>query len=122
MSDKVSRYRSGANGSRYRAGRGRGRLHRLPLGHRSGVCGPVDLGNIRKFIEKKLTKGKITQNQHDDILSRLSGTIDMEEAVNDAVMVVEAVFEDMNVKKEIFRKVDALCAKKTILASNTSSH
>lgn len=79
------------------------------------------LGNIRKFIRKKLTKDKITKDQHDDILIRLTGAINMEEAVEGAVMVVEAVFEDLNLKTEIFQKLDALCPAETILASNTST-
>ncbi|GAB6271189.1 MAG: 3-hydroxybutyryl-CoA dehydrogenase [Smithella sp.] len=83
----------------------------------------VDRGiaNIRKFLGKKVEKGKLNQAQCDEILSRLSGTTDMAGAVKGAVMVVEAVFEKFELKKEIFQKLDALCPPDVILASNTST-
>jgi 3-hydroxybutyryl-CoA dehydrogenase len=79
------------------------------------------LANIRKFMEKKVEKGKLNQIQCNEILSRLSGTTDMAGAVKDVVMVVEAVFEKFELKKEIFQKLDALCPPDAILASNTST-
>lgn len=83
----------------------------------------VDRGvaNIRKFIGKKVEKGKLNQSQCDEILSRLSGTTDTAGAVQGVVMVVEAVFEKFELKKEIFQKLDALCPPDVILASNTST-
>ena len=83
----------------------------------------VDRGiaNIRKFLGKKVEKGKLTSSQCDEILSRLSGMTDMAGAVKDVVMVVEAVFEKFELKKEIFQKLDALCPPDVILASNTST-
>lgn len=85
--------------------------------------GFVDRGvaNIRKFLGKKVEKGKLNSSQCDEILSRLSGTTDMAGAVKDVVMVVEAVFEKFELKKEIFQKLDALCPPDVILASNTST-
>jgi 3-hydroxybutyryl-CoA dehydrogenase len=79
------------------------------------------IGNIKKFLTKKVEKGKLTQSQYDDMLSRLSGTTNMDEAVSGAVMVVEAVFEKFELKKEIFQKLDTLCPPSVILASNTST-
>ena len=79
------------------------------------------IGNIRKFIGKKVEKGKLTQAQCDEIFSRLKGTTDMKQAVEGAVMVVEAVFEKYELKKEIFEKLDAMCSPEVILASNTST-
>jgi len=81
----------------------------------------VVLENIRKFVEKKVAKGKLNQIQCDEILARLSGTTDMAQAVKGVVMVVEAVFEKFDLKKEIFQKIDALCPPNVILASNTST-
>lgn len=85
--------------------------------------GFVDRGmaNIRKFLGKKVEKGKIDKARCDEILSRLSGTTDMARAVQGTVMVVEAVFEKFDLKKEIFQKLDALCPADVILASNTST-
>lgn len=85
--------------------------------------GFVDRGvaNIRKFLGKKVEKGKLPASQCEEILSRLSGTTDMAGALKDVVMVVEAVFEKFELKKEIFQKIDALCPPDVILASNTST-
>ena len=55
------------------------------------------------------------------MLVRLAGTTDTDTAVKDCIMVVEAVFESMEIKQELFKKLDTLCPPKTILASNTST-
>ncbi|MDD4241850.1 MAG: 3-hydroxyacyl-CoA dehydrogenase family protein [Smithellaceae bacterium] len=83
----------------------------------------VDRGvaNIRKFLGKKVEKGKLTQDQLDGMLSRLTGATDMAAAAAGAIMVVEAVFEKFELKKDIFQKLDALCPPEVILASNTST-
>ena len=85
--------------------------------------GFVDRGiaNIRKFLGKKVEKGKLNQTRYDEIIARLSGTTDMARAVTGAVMVVEAVFEKFEIKKDIFQRLDALCPSDVILASNTST-
>jgi 3-hydroxybutyryl-CoA dehydrogenase len=77
--------------------------------------------NIKNFIGRKVTKGTLTQAQSDDILSRISVSTDMDAAVKDAGMVVEAVFENVDLKQGIFKKLDAICPKNVILASNTST-
>lgn len=79
------------------------------------------IGNIGKFLKRKVEKGKLIQAQYDDNISRLSGTNNTAEAVVGAVMVVEAVFEKFELKKEIFQKLDSLCPPSVILASNTST-
>ncbi|MBP7341916.1 MAG: 3-hydroxyacyl-CoA dehydrogenase family protein [Syntrophaceae bacterium] len=83
----------------------------------------VDRGvaNIRKFLGKKVEKGKLTKDQLDGMLSRLTGATDMAAAAAGAIMVVEAVFEKFELKKDIFQKLDALCPPEVILASNTST-
>jgi 3-hydroxybutyryl-CoA dehydrogenase len=83
----------------------------------------VDNGvrTITGFIGKKLAKKKIDQARHDDILSHLYSATDMVEAAQGAIMVVEAVFENIDLKKDIFKKLDAICPPDTILASNTST-
>jgi 3-hydroxybutyryl-CoA dehydrogenase len=77
--------------------------------------------NIKKFIGKKVTKGTISQQQYDEMLSRLAITTDVQEAVEGATMVVEAVFEKLDIKKDIFQKLDSLCPEDVILATNTST-
>lgn len=79
------------------------------------------LGTIKNFIGRKVTKGTLTQAKGDEILSRLSTSTNMEEAVKGAVMVVEAVFEKVELKQDIFKRLDAVCPPDVILASNTST-
>lgn len=79
------------------------------------------LGNIKNFINRKVAKGSLTQELADEIISRLYAFTDLEEAVKGAVMVVEAVFEKVELKQEIFNKLDKICPAEVILASNTST-
>jgi 3-hydroxybutyryl-CoA dehydrogenase len=83
----------------------------------------IDKGiqTIHGFIGKKLEKGKITKADHDKILGRVSATTNTADAVNGADMVIEAVFESMPLKQQIFEELDRLCPEKVILASNTST-
>jgi 3-hydroxybutyryl-CoA dehydrogenase len=76
---------------------------------------------IKTFIGKKLEKGKLNQSDHDAILGRLRGMTGMEEAVSDADMVIEAVFEDLALKQRIFGQLDRFCSSEAILSSNTST-
>ena len=62
----------------------------------------------------------MTEETKEDILSRISGTTDMNLAA-DCDLVVEAAIENMKIKKEIFAELDKICKPETILASNTSS-
>jgi 3-hydroxyacyl-CoA dehydrogenase len=83
----------------------------------------VDKGvnTIKDSMVKFVSKGKITEDQKKDALNRLIPTTDLKAAVADVDLVIEAVFEDLNLKKKIFADLDALSPAKTILASNTSS-
>lgn len=78
------------------------------------------LAGINKNLSKLVSKGKITEESKEDILSRISGTTDMNLAA-DCDLVVEAAIENMKIKKEIFAELDKICKPETILASNTSS-
>ena len=82
----------------------------------------VDRGiaGITKGLEKQVAKGKMTEEVKEEILSRISGTTDMNLAA-DCDLVVEAAIENMKIKKEIFAELDGICKAETILASNTSS-
>ncbi len=79
------------------------------------------IGGIGKFLERKAAKGTISKEQMSQSLSRLKGTTNMKDGVEGAVMVVEAVFEKLEIKKDIFTKLDSLCPAEVILASNTST-
>lgn len=77
---------------------------------------------IKDSLSKFVSKGKITAEQNDEILNkRLQITTDLKAAVADADLVVEAVFEDLDLKKKIFAQLDAFAPATAILASNTSS-
>lgn len=75
---------------------------------------------IEKSLGKLAEKGKMSEDDKNASLGRIQKTLDMN-LVKDADLVVEALSEDMNLKKEIFKELDELCDAKTILATNTSS-
>jgi 3-hydroxybutyryl-CoA dehydrogenase len=78
------------------------------------------LNIIKKNYERAISKGKMTKEQADALLSRVKGTLDMAEAVKGAQVVIEAVIENIDLKKQVYKELDQLCAKETILATNTS--
>jgi 3-hydroxybutyryl-CoA dehydrogenase len=79
------------------------------------------IGTIQRFIGRKLEKEKITKDQYDDILERLKGTTDLKKALEGVELVVEAVFEKMALKKEVFKEMGELCDNNVVLATNTST-
>jgi enoyl-CoA hydratase/3-hydroxyacyl-CoA dehydrogenase len=78
------------------------------------------LNNIRKMLQEGVERKIFPPAKAEEILSRVSGSTDYA-AVADADLVIEAVFEDRQVKIELFKKLDRICSEKTILATNTSS-
>ena len=75
---------------------------------------------IRNSLSKFLSKEKITPEQHESTLANLSVTTSLEDA-SGCDHVVEAVFENLEVKREVFGKLDKICPDHTIMASNTSA-
>jgi len=78
------------------------------------------LGIIKQLLSEGVERKIFTPGQVEEVLSRITGTTDFS-AVADADLVIEAVFEDKQVKSDLFKKLDQLCGEKTILATNTSS-
>ena len=78
------------------------------------------LGIIRQLLQEAVERKIFKPAQVDEILSRIEGTSDFNAAA-DADLVIEAVFEDKQVKADLFQKLDQICSEKTILATNTSS-
>ena len=76
---------------------------------------------IEEYIEKGLARGIMDKTKAEETRSRLKGTIHFSEACQNADIVVEAVFEDLRIKEQVFAKLDQVSPKKAILASNTSS-
>ncbi len=79
------------------------------------------LSGIEKSLSKNVDKGKMTVEEKDAVMKRLSGEVKLDAAVADVDLVVEAAIENMDIKSEIFQVFDKLCPPHTILASNTSS-
>ena len=78
------------------------------------------LSKIQRFLDKSVEKGKLSAEEKKKILAHISGTTKLED-LKDMDLIVEAIFENIQVKKELFKDLDALCKKTTILASNTST-
>lgn len=83
----------------------------------------VDKGmeRLRNDVMTGIDKGKLSITEAEGLMGRLSGTVDTEAAVKDADLVIEAIFENMEIKKEVFSKIDAVAPAHCILATNTSS-
>ena len=78
------------------------------------------LTQIRKNYEISVQRGKLTQAQLDQRMERLQGTLDYADLA-DADLVIEAVFENLEIKQNVFRTLDKVCKQGAILASNTST-
>ncbi len=77
------------------------------------------LGVIKKNYDITASKGKMSADDVDQRMSLLTGTLSLEDLA-DVDMVIEAVYENMDLKKEIFGKLDGICKSDAILATNTS--
>lgn len=75
---------------------------------------------IQKFLTKSVEKGKMTEDQKKGVLSKIKGTIRMDD-LKDVDFVIEAVFEDLDLKKNIFKQLDELTRPEVLLTTNTSS-
>ena len=76
--------------------------------------------NIDKFLSRSVEKGKLEAGEKDVILARIKGTTELSQ-LEDADFVVEAVIEDLDLKKSVFKELDECCRPEVVLASNTSS-
>lgn len=78
------------------------------------------LATITKLLSRIVEKGKITEEQKDEIWSRIIPAEQLEDA-DQADLVIEAITENMELKTALFKKLDGICPPHVILASNTSS-
>lgn len=83
------------------------------------------LANAKEQLEKRMTRwvsqGKLTEAEKLAAFSRLQMTTDLTEAVGHADLVIEAVVEKLEVKREVFKQLDELAPPRTILATNSST-
>lgn len=75
---------------------------------------------IRTTYQKSVQKSLITQEKANECLARIHTTLNLEDA-SKADLIIEAVAENIEIKKELFQKLDLICNSQTIFASNTSS-
>jgi 3-hydroxybutyryl-CoA dehydrogenase len=77
------------------------------------------LKGIASSLKKGVEKGKMTQTEMDAILARIKGTTEISDFAG-CDLVIEAVVEDLEVKKKLFAELDKICPAHAVLASNTS--
>jgi 3-hydroxybutyryl-CoA dehydrogenase len=78
------------------------------------------LSRIEKSLDRAVEKGKMTAEERAAVRKRLSGTVRLED-LRDCDLIIEAVVENLDLKKETFGRLDSLCKPETIFCSNTSS-
>jgi 3-hydroxybutyryl-CoA dehydrogenase len=78
------------------------------------------LALINAFLTKSVEKGKVTPEQKEAILKRVTGTTDIKN-FKDCSVVIEAVNENLDLKKNIFSQLGKICSEQTVLATNTST-
>ena len=75
---------------------------------------------IEKFLSRSVEKGKMAEEQKKEVLGRIRGTTRMED-LKEVDLVIEAIFEDLSLKRDVFRQLDEVTRPHVILATNTSS-
>jgi 3-hydroxyacyl-CoA dehydrogenase len=78
------------------------------------------LATIRKTYDSQVERGRLSAAARDERVERISGRLDYE-ALRDADVIVEAIFEDMDLKKKVFAELDRLARPGAVLATNTST-
>lgn len=79
---------------------------------------------IEKNLIKAIEKNKISLERKSEILGNIEGAVDLQEAVakgQEPDLIIEAIIENMTIKKKVYQELDSVCPEKTILASNTSA-
>ena len=79
------------------------------------------INTIERNLERMVMKEKITPTQKENTLESITTKNNIEDSIQDVDLVIEAATENTDIKLNIFKELDRLCPKKTILASNTSS-
>lgn len=75
---------------------------------------------INSSLDKMVRKGKIKETERDDVLKRICGSTRIDD-INNSDLIVEAIFEDERLKRDLFARLDSIVKREAIFASNTSS-
>ncbi len=76
--------------------------------------------NIEQFMDQGIKRGRLTEEQKKETLGRIKGVVDLREAIEGVDLIIEAIVEDLEVKRQLLRELDEICLPKVIFASNTS--
>ncbi|MFX0090864.1 MAG: 3-hydroxyacyl-CoA dehydrogenase family protein [Candidatus Hodarchaeota archaeon] len=79
------------------------------------------MNSIKKNLSRAVKKERMTQEQMDEIVGRIKGTVDLKNAATDADVVIEAIIEDRDLKRKVFAELETICKPECVFASNTSS-
>ncbi len=79
------------------------------------------LNKIRASLARLVAKGRMKQEEMDRIMGAIHGSTSLEDCAKDADVVIEAVYEDMAVKRDVFKQLDQVCPTHAIIGSNTST-
>lgn len=78
------------------------------------------LNRIKSNLERSVKKGRISEEEMNEVLERITGTTNLAD-LSEADFIIEAVPEDLNLKKSVFSDLDKICKPEVIFATNTSS-
>jgi len=79
------------------------------------------MGKIKWSLDKLVSKEKISENERNEIFSRIKPIVDLKDAVHDCDLVIEAVPEIMELKKKVYAELDKVASDQVVFASNTST-
>ena len=107
---------------------GRGIAHVAALGGYNVILSDISddilnqaLNVIKNNMEKGVERGKVDRPSMESALERIALKTDLEEAAGGADLIIEGIVELLDVKRELFKKLDVLCKQETIFATNTSA-
>ncbi|MDD4860117.1 MAG: 3-hydroxyacyl-CoA dehydrogenase family protein [Dehalococcoidales bacterium] len=77
------------------------------------------LAMVNQYLARGVEKGRMVQSEKEKIMARIKGTTELKD-LSECDLVIEVVPEDLGLKKKLFAELDTICARRTILTSNTS--
>lgn len=78
------------------------------------------VGRVKRNLDRRVERERITREEADQVLARVATSTRLEEAAAEADHVIETVVEDIEIKRDVLRRLDAVCREEVVFASNTS--